>query len=647
MAEFSDIPLNLLVKAPENVRKAPVEGGVESLVASIRAFGILENLIVYPEEKDDGTLTGKFAVAAGERRRSAGLVLVKAKHWKKTEPVPCRIYAKEEAVAISLTENSERAAMNPADQFEAYAAMIDGGMTIADVAARFGASELVVRQRLKLGRLSPKILDELRSGAMSLGQAQALTLTEDHAMQERAWFNAAHSWDREPRVLRAAVNESCIAGTDPRARLVGLDAYTAAGGQLVQDLFDDAYVKLRDVALLDSLAEGRLQEIAEALRAEGVPWADVALSTTLDHDSYPCAIALPRDYTGEEEGQLQALAEELDDLYANEELTDEQQARLDAAEVEVEAIEQRAAQIDPKAQPFVGAVVVLQHGEPYYRIERSLLRAADYARLYSEGQQDEPAEDDAVGTDKPSDDAEPVDVPAGERPISGALIRELTAERTMALRVVLAHNPTVALVAAAHAHALHLVYGAYSYELQTCLDLTYRPDAMTGAAPKIKESPAALALAEERDRWRAALPADPADLWDFLMAASIEKVLALHAFGVSQSVLAVVDVDGGKPTCRSAHADRLAMALDLDMNVWWSLERGDYLGRVSKDKIAAAVAEGVSPQAADNIAGLKKAGMVAAALDRLAGTGWLPKALRTPTAGKDCDTVEPIGLAAE
>lgn len=217
----------------------------------------------------------------------------------------------------------------------------------------------------------------------------------------------------------------------------------------------------------------------------------------------------------------------------------------------------------------------------------------------------------------------------------------------MALRIELARNPTVAFVAAAHAHALHLVYGVYSYEQRTCLDLTYRPDAMTRAAPKIKESPAALALAAERDHWRAALPADPTNLWDLLMAAPIETVMALHACGVSQSVLAVVDVDSDKATRRSAHADQLAMALSLDMNVWWSLERGDYLGRVSKDKIAAAVAEGVNPQAAKNIAGRRKAGMVSAALDRLAGTGWLPKALRTPATGMSCEALDPSRLAAE
>jgi hypothetical protein len=55
----------------------------------------------------------------------------------------------------------------------------------------------------------------------------------------------------------------------------------------------------------------------------------------------------------------------------------------------------------------------------------------------------------------------------------------------------------------------------------------------------------------------------------------------------------------------------------------------------------------VNPQAAENIAGRKKAGLVSAALDRLAGTGWLPKALRTPAAGMPCEARDPARLAAE
>jgi ParB family transcriptional regulator, chromosome partitioning protein len=44
------------------------------------------------------------------------------------------------------------------------------------------------------------------------------------------------------------------------------------------------------------------------------------------------------------------------------------------------------------------------------------------------------------------------------------------------------------------------------------------------------------------------------------------------------------------------------------------------------------VREGVSAEAAANVAGMKKLAMAAAAAQRLAGTGWLPELLRTGSA---------------
>lgn len=54
-----------------------------------------------------------------------------------------------------------------------------------------------------------------------------------------------------------------------------------------------------------------------------------------------------------------------------------------------------------------------------------------------------------------------------------------------------------------------------------------------------------------------------------------------------------------------------------------------YFGRVAKKRIVEAVREGVSVEAAWNIAGLKKQAMAEAAAQRLAGTGWFPELLRT------------------
>jgi len=92
-----------------------------------------------------------------------------------------------------------------------------------------------------------------------------------------------------------------------------------------------------------------------------------------------------------------------------------------------------------------------------------------------------------------------------------------------------------------------------------------------------------------------------------------------------------------------AHADQLATALSLDMAQWWQPTAGNYLGRVSKQRIVEAVAESVSREAAENLSKLKKDGLVAHAEQRLAGTGWLPASLRAPISGAD----EQAALAAE
>lgn len=81
---------------------------------------------------------------------------------------------------------------------------------------------------------------------------------------------------------------------------------------------------------------------------------------------------------------------------------------------------------------------------------------------------------------------------------------------------------------------------------------------------------------------------------------------------------------------RLTHADRLATALGLDMAQWWQPTAAAYLGRVSKQLILEAVSEGVSPEAADNLSGLKREPLITNAAERLAGTDWLPALLRAP-----------------
>ena len=84
-----------------------------------------------------------------------------------------------DAEEISLTENVQREAMHPADEFEAFRALTDAGTPPADIAARFGVTEAVVQKRLRLARVSPTLLEAFRRGEMTLQHVMAFTLSDD------------------------------------------------------------------------------------------------------------------------------------------------------------------------------------------------------------------------------------------------------------------------------------------------------------------------------------------------------------------------------------------------------------------------------------------------------------------------------------
>lgn len=157
------LALEQLALSPDNARKTPATAAKNAeLEASIRAHGIKQNLIVHRAEIDG---QGIHLVDAGGRRlkilqKLAGEGVIDAKTYK----VPCIVVPPENAVEISLIENTIRANMHPADEFVAMAALIDAGISIKDVVRRFGCTERHVRQRLRLGKLAPELLDAYRAG---------------------------------------------------------------------------------------------------------------------------------------------------------------------------------------------------------------------------------------------------------------------------------------------------------------------------------------------------------------------------------------------------------------------------------------------------------------------------------------------------
>src|SRR5258708_19452764 len=193
----SFIPLNKLKKSPKNAgKRRHSDGWIEAYAASIAAKGILQNLVVEPELDGDGAATGFYLVTTGEGRRLAQLLRVKRKEIKKTEPMRCVIDTANDPHEISLDENVTRENMHPADQFEAFKKLAEErGFGAEEIAARFGVTPHVVRQRLRLGAVSPKLMEIYRSGDLALDQLKAFAITEDHARQEAAYERLSYNPD--------------------------------------------------------------------------------------------------------------------------------------------------------------------------------------------------------------------------------------------------------------------------------------------------------------------------------------------------------------------------------------------------------------------------------------------------------------------
>jgi ParB family transcriptional regulator, chromosome partitioning protein len=285
------IPLNKLKKSPKNARKTPhSEAAIEAYAASIAAKGILQNLVVEPELDGDGMATGFYSVTIGEGRRLAQLLRVKRKEIKKTEPIRCIVDTANDPHEISLDENVTRENMHPADQFEAFKKLAEErGFGAEEIAARFGVTPHVVRQRLRLGAVSPRLMQAYRDGELTLEQLMAFAIAEDHARQEAVYERL--SYNRDASTIRRLLTETHAAATDRRAIFVGAEAYTEAGGTILRDLFtEDRGGYFEDVALLDLLVTGKLGRAADALRkAEGWKWTEA-------HLDFPHAHGLRRTY---------------------------------------------------------------------------------------------------------------------------------------------------------------------------------------------------------------------------------------------------------------------------------------------------------------------------------------------------------------
>ncbi len=606
------IPLDKLTAWAGNVRRTGADTGLAELSASIAAHGLLQSLVVRKDRK------GKYAVIAGRRRFLALKSLAEAGTIKADTVIPCHLIdATANATEIGLVENAVRAQMHPADEFEAFLALIEGGMRAADIAARFGVTETVVQQRLKLARVSPVIIEAYRRNEIALAHVMAFAVSDDHAAQEHVWEELSEWQLEDPDNIRDALTESEVTAKDRRVKFVTLKAYEKAGGTVRRDLFaqGDDGVFIQDIVLLESLVANKLEKTAAAVRKEGWKWVEVRAAFDYSEWSkcgrhYPEPAPLPPA----EEAELAALEAEQKTLSESVQDWDEIdpgiEARLSEIEERLDELNERESVFSPEDIAIAGCVVSIGH-DAKPEIHHGYVLPEDVPKK------------SAKALTQTDEDGNVITVAAHEKSgLPAALIDSLTAQKSAALAACLTESPGIALAAVVHAMALDVFYrGAFH-------DSSVRLSATCASLHRVEDSAAFGVLERAREIWGDKLPGSPDALWTWCLEQHRDTLLDLMAFCAARTVNAV-QLKGDKPDCkRLQHAERLAAALKLDMTKWFTPTKENYFGRITKTGILAALAE-VKGSTAPAWEKAKKSDLAAIAEREIAASGWLPAVLRS------------------
>lgn len=139
------------------------EAAIAELADSIRQHGLIQPIVVRPMEEG-------YQIVAGERRWRACRML-----GMSDVPVVIKELSDEETAQIALIENIQRQDLNPVEEAAAYRALMDEyGMTQEAVSKAVGKSRSAVANSVRLLNLPDEIVEMLRKGQLSAGQAKAI-----------------------------------------------------------------------------------------------------------------------------------------------------------------------------------------------------------------------------------------------------------------------------------------------------------------------------------------------------------------------------------------------------------------------------------------------------------------------------------------
>ena len=128
-----------------------------------------------------------YQIVAGERRWRAARML-----GMDEVPVVIRELTDEETMAVALIENLQREDLNPLEEANAYAQLMDMfHLTQEEVAKRVGKSRSAVANSLRLLKLPEDVKTLVEDGGLSAGHARALLGISDEKLLSETAAKAA------------------------------------------------------------------------------------------------------------------------------------------------------------------------------------------------------------------------------------------------------------------------------------------------------------------------------------------------------------------------------------------------------------------------------------------------------------------------
>ncbi len=618
-ADIRLIPLDQLKPSPLNVRKVAASASDDAeLLASIRETGIKQNLVVHALSET------RFAVDAGGRRLKALKQLADDGVIPANHSVPCLVEDERNAILTSATENLQRAAMHPADQFEAFDKMIGEGRSEDEIALKFGVSVDLVRRRLKLARVAPEIIEQFRAGDLTLECVMAFTLTDDHDRQLAVWNAVKGGYHIHPQSIKRQLTETAHSANSALGRFVGIEAYEAAGGVLLRDLFDDrASAHMENPDLLERLAIEKLQAAAKPFEAAW-KWVEVHLS--VDYGAfrsfgrvYPQDIEPDPELLAEEE-RLIAREEELAAQNDGEDWTDAETEEYYAIEPRLREIEALQRELQPYAdedRAIAGVVLTIGH-DGALRVEKGLVRPKDIPTA--------PEPDDAradVG-DASSPARSHVTPPTSSSPvptsdpaatlrkadgISASLADDLRATRQHILRAHLAADFEVAFDAMLYSLCEQALSRSYNNE---ALDISIRPFQAQNREVLHADTVAQKMLeALEQDLATDWMKLEKPEDFRAMSELPLADKQALFAWATGLAVKPQLSSDN-RP---SPIIEEIGARLDVDVAACWRPTAQNYWGRVNKGHAVATARKLIGDDYAED-RNRERKGDIAAAMER-------------------------------